>query len=290
MFGYVKTDDQNLYIKDFVLYRSLYCGLCKSIGGTCGQKARLALNYDLTFLSAFFHNILGVDVQIEKKRCVTHWFKRRQIAKRDALTDKIACLNVILAYHKLTDDVIDNGKGRLKRSFFKSSYKKAVKREPELDEIVKRNYQILLDYEKAGGESIDIASDSFANMIKEISMVILADKSTEITQNISYNLGKWIYLIDALDDFDKDLKKNQYNPFVKTFPNVKSKQELIKQYLQDIEYIFGELLISIANDAKKIDYKFNHDLTDNIIFRGLAKTTQAVMQPCKKGKKDERIL
>ena len=89
MFGYVKTDDQNLYIKDFVLYRSLYCGLCKSIGGTCGQKARLALNYDLTFLSAFFHNILGVDVQIEKSVALHIGLREGRLQKEMLLQTKL---------------------------------------------------------------------------------------------------------------------------------------------------------------------------------------------------------
>lgn len=60
MFGYVKTDFPNLYVKDTVLYKAMYCGLCKGIGRTCGQKGRFLLNYDLTFLSVFMHNVLGV--------------------------------------------------------------------------------------------------------------------------------------------------------------------------------------------------------------------------------------
>ena len=65
MFGYVKTDLPNMYVKDVILYKAMYCGLCKGIGKTCGQKSRLLLNYDLTFLSVFAHNLLDVDVKIE---------------------------------------------------------------------------------------------------------------------------------------------------------------------------------------------------------------------------------
>ena len=52
-----------MYVKDGVLYKALYCGLCKSIGGSCGQRARFALSYDMTFLSALLHNIKGTDVK-----------------------------------------------------------------------------------------------------------------------------------------------------------------------------------------------------------------------------------
>ena len=118
MFGYVKTDFANLYVKDTVLYKAMYCGLCKGIGKVCGQKGRLVLNYDLTFLSVLLHNIANVDVKIEKQHCVIHRIVKRPVAVPDKLTERIAALNVILAHYKLNDDVNDNGKGKLKRAFF----------------------------------------------------------------------------------------------------------------------------------------------------------------------------
>ena len=96
MFGYIRTDPAYLYGKDDILYRAFYCGLCKSIGKSCGQRARFALNYDLTFLSAFAHNVCGEDVQIERQRCVMHWFRKRPMAGVDALSVRVAHLTVIL--------------------------------------------------------------------------------------------------------------------------------------------------------------------------------------------------
>jgi len=165
MFGYVKTDYPNLYVKDTVLYKAMYCGLCKGIGKICGQKGRLALNYDLTFLSVLLHNFLNIDVKIENQRCVAHTIRKRPIALVDDLTLRIASLNIILAHYKLNDDVMDNGKGRLKRSFFKSSYKRAKKSEPKLDYVVNKRYAQLISYEKDNCDSIDIVSDPFGCMM-----------------------------------------------------------------------------------------------------------------------------
>ena len=39
MFGYIRTDPAYLYGKDDILYRAFYCGFCKSIGKSCGQRA-----------------------------------------------------------------------------------------------------------------------------------------------------------------------------------------------------------------------------------------------------------
>ena len=150
MFGYVKTDYLNLYVKDTILYQSMYCGLCKGIRKTCNVKGCFALSYDLAFYSVLMHNLLNVDVKVEKQKCILHWFRKRPIAVVDALTERLARLNVILAYHKVNDDVIDSNKGRVKKGLLKSAYKKAIKVEPKLNEIVEVNYKYLLSLEKKG--------------------------------------------------------------------------------------------------------------------------------------------
>ena len=227
MFGYIKTDFPNMYIKDTVLYQVMYCSLCKGIGQTCGQKARFVLNYDLTFLSVLLHNLSDFDVKVEKQHCVIHRFRKRPIALVDDLTKRIASLNVILAYHKLNDDVIDNGKGKIKRSFFKKSYKKAKKLEPQIDAIVKERYKELLKLEKNNCDSADIVADPFGNMMQEIVQILMGDKCNDVLNELAYNLGKWIYLIDALDDFDKDKKKKNYNVFINAYQNIETQEQLL---------------------------------------------------------------
>ncbi len=278
MFGYIKTDIPNMYVKDTVLYKAMYCGLCKGIGKVCGQKGRFVLNYDLTFLSVLVHNLAGVDIDIEKQRCVIHQVKKRPIAKTDALTERIAALNVILAHHKLNDDVIDSGKGKCRRAFFSSSYKKAKRKEPVLDKIVAKNYAELVKYEKTNGDSIDRSADPFSVMMREIVSELLQDNFNQEIGELAYNLGKWIYLIDALDDFDKDKKNKNFNVFVNAYADVCDKQSLIKEKGTEIIYIFGNILNDIARDSNDIKYKFNHDLIDNILLRGLPIRTREVME------------
>jgi hypothetical protein len=278
MFGYVKTDMPNMFVKDTVLYKAMYCGLCKGIGKACGQRGRMVLNYDLTFLSVFLHNITGIDVKVEKQHCVIHPITKRPIAIPDELTERIGCLNVILAYYKLCDDVIDSKKGRIKRSLIKRAYKKAKVKEPELDKIVKDRYDELLKYERINGDSIDFASDPFGKMMQEVVAVLIGEKFTDNISDLSYDLGKWIYLIDALDDFDKDIKKKNYNVLVNAYPNIKCKKELVQEKGQDLATIFGSLLSDIDVKVKNVDYKFNHDLIDNILLRGLFLQTKTVME------------
>lgn len=277
MFGYIKTDLPNMYMKDVTLYKAMYCGLCKGIGKTCGQRARMVLNYDLTFLSVLLHNLSGLDVKVEKQRCVAHQIVKRPIAVSDDLTFRIACLNVILARYKLNDDVNDEKKGRLLRAYLSKGYKRAKKKEPKLDEIVKSCYKELSDYEKTGGDSVDISADPFGKMM---SLVVkeLFPNGTEELYTLAYNLGKWIYLIDAIDDYEKDIKKRSFNVFVNRDATIKCKKYFLDKYKNEIFYVFSTLLSDIEKDAKTLDYKFNHDLTDNVLIRGIKVQTKNVLE------------
>lgn len=278
MFGYVKTDYPNMFVKDTVLYKAAYCGLCKSIGKTCGTNGRFLLNYDLTFFSVLLHNLSDADMKIERKRCIIHPIVKRPIAKSDALTDRIAALNVILARYKLNDNIIDSGRGRLKRAFFARAYKRAKKAEPELDRIVKARYEELLRLERANCDSLDMSADPFGNMMADLSAELLKDFSDENTQNLFYALGKWIYLIDAIDDFDKDLKSRSFNVFVNAYKDSKSKNELLANHAKDVIIVFGTVIAAIAEAAGKLNYKFNHDLTDNVLLNGIREQTKKIME------------
>lgn len=277
MFGYVKTDTPNMYVKDTVLYKAMYCGLCKGIGETCGQKARFVLNYDLAFLSALLHNIMGIDVSVEKEHCVIHPIVKRPIAKVDQLTKRIARLNVLLAYYKLEDAVTDNEGGRFKRSFFRRAYKRAKKEEPKMDEIIKKRYAELREYEVKNIDSIDISADPFGNMMKDLMRHLAGEFYTEELGDIAYNLGKWIYLIDAIDDYDKDLKKKSFNVFVNAY-KLESKEKLISEKGQELINAISPSLMSIGEKARELKYKFNHDLCDNVLNRGLILETKRILE------------
>lgn len=278
MFGYVKTDFPNMYVKDTVLYKAAYCGLCKSIGRTCGLSGRFLLNYDLTFFSVLAHNLTDTDLNVEKQRCILHTVVKRPVAVPDALTDRIAALNVILARYKLNDNVIDTGKGRVKRSFFAGAYKKAKKAEPLMDEIVKKRYDELLRLEKEKCDSPDMAADPFGQMMAELSDEILKTYADDDTRALFYSLGKWIYLIDAFDDFDKDVKKGAFNVFKNAYRDCSDKEELKSKHGRDVVIVFGAIISEIAELSRKLNYKFNHDLTDNVLLNGIREQTKKIME------------
>ena len=277
MFGYVRYDIANLFVKDLMLYKALYCGLCKGIAASCGHKARVGLSYDVTFLSALLHNMTGTDVVIERKNCFEHAIRKRPIAKADELTQELGALNTVLLYYKLTDDVLDGEKGKGKRLWFKTGFKRAKKRYPALVELVEIYMKEQATQEKNGTDSPDIAADPTANMMQKLSRHFLGEKASESSDELFYSLGKWVYLIDALDDYDKDKKRGSYNPFIKAY-RAESKDALIKERGEEIGYIFDTMFYAMREGLAGVKFYFNRDLTDNVILRGIPLETMRVMK------------
>ncbi len=290
MFGYVQTDTPYLFIKDDILYRAMYCGLCKGIAEVCGHSARMGLSYDVTFLSVMLHNLAGQDVKIEKSHCLTHCIRSHQMAEADELTRKLGALNTTLVYFKYTDDIVDGDKGRGKRLWFARGYKRAKKKYPEIERIVRENLAEQEKVEASKTDSMDRAADCTAKMLEAFSDYALGEKANEYTKKLFYSVGKWIYLIDALDDYDKDLKKGAYNPFLQAYGgDAKCKTELMQgKSGEEVRFAFHAIFYDIRECLFHLHFHFNRDLTDNILLRGLPMATQKIMNGecanCKKKK------
>ncbi|MBE5739356.1 MAG: hypothetical protein E7349_00715 [Clostridiales bacterium] len=280
MFGYVRADTPYLYIKDDALYKAMYCGVCKGIAEVCGHSARMGLSYDVTFLSVLLHNLAGIDVKIEKQHCLTHHIRSRQMAEVDELTRKLGALNIMLVYYKYTDDIMDGDKGRGKRLWFKKGFARARRKYPEIERIVRDNLAAQEEAEKAKIDSIDRAADATANMLAEFSTYALGERANAYSRNLFYAIGKWIYLIDALDDYDKDKKKGAYNPFLLAYGAKDSVELTTGKHATDVQYVFNALFFDIRENLSHLEFKFNRDLSDNILLRGLPMMTKRIMSGC----------
>lgn len=276
MFGYIQPDSPYLFMKDETLYKALYCGLCKSIGKGCGQRARTALTFDMAFMSAILHNIRREDVEIKKARCGLHFIKRRPIAAVDDTTILLGCINTVLAYYKLCDDKADGDRKGILRHLYKKGLKRAAKRHKPIVDIIGAQMEQQGRLESEGCTVIDMACEPTAEMMKQLSAYVLKEYSTPDTEGLFYDLGKWVYLADALDDYDKDVKKGRYNVLYNAF-GCPTKCEAVEKNREEINFLFDSLFADMRLRLSGIQFAFNHDLTDNIILRGIPLKTRALV-------------
>jgi len=219
MFGYVKIHKPELKVKEYEQYKAVYCTLCKKLGKIYGHSVRMTLSYDFAFLSMLLLNLSNQSVCFKKGKCVYNPFKKCTYTECDAKVDEIysfvSATAVIMLYFKLTDDIRDKAAfnrltSRLFRCIIKNKYKKAALNYPDINEIL-----LSMNSEQIGAEiqnnDIDIVCEPSANALGKICELAAGDDNKRVLYRIGYCVGKWVYLADALDDLEDDLKHNRFN-------------------------------------------------------------------------------
>ena len=285
MYGYIIPDKLNLPLKDYYLYRSFYCGTCKATSKSgYGQLARLTANYDITFFAVFLHAYLKVNPEFYNAACILNPFKKKTIVKSSDLMKRITALNILMSYHNLGDDVID-GEGLKKyaaRFMLKRAYKKARKRLPGCDINIRTHYGALKGLENENCGSVDRTADCFASMLRDCARAVTGVEDDLNLDNLCYFLGKYIYVIDAIDDIDSDIRDNKYNPLAAAYGKEKTRGEFFEKNRAELDYlIFGCVNgMSAAFSAMNITEGYN--LLNNIINEGLVRKYKQVLGSEKK--------
>ncbi len=214
MFGYVRPAPTRLSDAEQERFHSVYCGLCHALGRRYGFAARFLLNYDFTFLAILL--LRGEDPPCERRRCAVHPCVGCG-AVRAAALDAAADHSVILAWWQIQDHIADHAffsglKYRLAALFLGGAYRKARAALPTFDESVRRHLRELAEREREHCASLDAAAEPFAALLAEIAEPEKDETRRRILRQIFYHLGRWIYLIDAADDFKSDARSGNYNP------------------------------------------------------------------------------
>ncbi len=292
MIGYIRTDAPELRLRDSECYRAIYCGLCRHMGKCTGQCSRLSLSYDFAFLATFRMSLINETLDLQKKRCLIHPFKKRNMAVDSPALAYCADASAILTYHKCRDDV-DDEKGlkklraRLASGFFLKAYRRAKRRYPALDATVSSSLQKLREYEKdtTAPPSADAPAAIFGDLMAAVCAEGLSGTDARIAAAFGRAIGRWIYLVDAADDYRADLASGSFNPFVRLFGGGMTEENAegiaisLKRYLADAENAF--LLIDSFPTPEV------REILCNILYLGLPKVADRILEQAWKGNIDE---
>ena len=284
MFGYLNIQKDLLDSGQRGLWQTFMCGLCLSTKRQIGNLPRLFVNNDVNTFNVLFHSVTGKDVDIVSARCVAHPLKKRSLLVTDEITDKLAVANVILTRWNLYDDVVDGGsaKKRVALSAISSAYGKAKKVWEQLDEEINDDYTRLRNEEQSNCTSIDRAAHHFALLSEHFCKLALEDKANDYVTTLCYNLGRWIYLIDALDDIAKDIANNNFNPFVSCYNATSTEQ--VAEHADEIQFVMYTTLNRVAqcyNDLNITKYKC---VLDNIFYHSIRNKTDELLAKLRQSK------
>ena len=102
-------------------------------------------------------------------------------------------------------------------------------------------------------------------------MHIKMDQYEKELRKIGFNIGKYIYLLDAYEDLDKDYEKGRYNPFIEY---IDKKEELKIKVDKLISMSLGMLARSIDN----LNIRFNTSIIENIVYSGVYLRYQNILE------------
>ena len=287
MFGYIQPLKCELKVREYEYYRAAYCGLCHALRTRCGIKARFIVNYDFVFIGLLLSSSENNNERISKKRCLVCPKGRNCI--QSSSYDTAADVSVILTYLKLCDDVDDSGfwrgiiKGRIPRFLLRRAYKKAGKAIPEYAEKAEKLYKELYCLEREKSPSIDETADKFAGMLSEIPTGDA--KNPRVFKEIFYHIGRFVYIIDAADDFEEDFEKGEYNPIVCRFGITTA--ELPEEVKERVLLTLEDSRQAVLRAFELLDKTENENLLRNIIDYGMNLSIRKVFD---KEKNDEKSI
>ena len=261
MFGYFRFLNQYSDYQTQKVYKNYYCGVCFALDMHYGALSRMLLSYDVTILAIALH--AHPEPLCDKLKC-TGCKKCKQVYFQSEEWKKIAAVNILLAAEKMSDDIADerSAKAAIGAFCYRKVIRKAKEDYPQIYHAIHDGYKGIQAAERENCSALQIA-DRFADM-----MAGILDAGFRVSDTIREyvrQIARWLYFIDALDDYDEDLKKHRFNPiatpersckvYLQTcYPQLQQMlQSLYAQYdslctqLQDTAE--GRILISILKNS-----------------------------------------
>ena len=226
MFGYILADVKSLDAQQQTRYRNCYCGLCRAIGGRCGTVCRMSLTYDMVYLALLLGSLYEPPEEEQSAFCIVHMGRRRSF--RSEATDYAADLNVILARLSCLDDWKDDrnllrlGEAGLLRRGTEA----AAERLPEKTAAIRDCLAELSDVEARGEKDPDPGASAFGRLMGEL-FVWKKDRWEPVLREAGEHMGRFLYLMDAFRDLERDRRRGLYNPLAGIMAEGAAREEIL---------------------------------------------------------------
>lgn len=260
MFGYLTAQTELLTPEQLARYRACYCGLCRSLKDRNGQLGRLTLNYDMCFLVLLLDSLDEPELRQGEEPCIAHP-RTARAWQRTENSDYAADLTVALAYNKCLDDWHDDASplALAEWAALRRSYRKVQALWPRQCEAIEQGLRALSELEKNGEADPDAADACFGALMAEL-FVRREDRWAPQLRSLGGALGRFIYILDACMDLEKDALLGRYNPLRRRYGmnNAAAFRDILKMLLGDAVRAFDAL--PLVQDAP---------LMQNILCAGL---------------------
>lgn len=261
MFGYVVINQPEIKFKDYDVYRSYYCGLCRRLKENYGRTGQATLSFDMTFVVILLTALYEADTKKQICRCITHpMHKHAETISK--FSDYAADMNILLTYYKCQDDWLDEHKYTrfAQAKMLGGKFKRISEKYPEKTEKILTSLDKIHECEKNDDQSIDTPANLWGEAMAEI-LSYQNDEWDELLRRMGFYLGKFIYIMDAYEDREDDLKKGRYNPLKKLGESA--------DYEQKCAEILTMMMSECSKAFEQLPILEHTDILRNILYSGV---------------------
>lgn len=261
MFGYIIINKGDMKFKEFDIYHSYYCGLCNALKHKYSKIGQLSLSYDMTFVVMLLSSLYEPETKLDQVKCAVHPFERHTI-RCNEFSDYGADMNVLFTYYKCRDDWEDEKKlSRLAYSrLLCRAYRSVCVRYGEKAKRIAGLMREMKQEEKRQSQDIDHMAGLFGEIMGEI-LAVREDEWQEGLRAMGNFLGKFIYLMDAYEDVEEDIRRQRYNPLKKKFNS--------PDFEEEIKTILTMMMAGCCREFEKLPVIENVEILRNILYSGI---------------------
>ena len=213
MFGYIAPDLARLKEEQRRHYRSFYCGLCQSLKSRFGQAARVSLSNDMAFLAMLLSSLYEPDASETVSRCAVHPLRPHSLVS-SSMIDYAADMNVLLFYLKCRDRRLDEEgpAGKAGEKVFRKMASVVRSRWTQQAARAEDALNRLWEGEKASDPDPDLLCNLSGEMLGACFVPEPSDIWAPQLYAVGEGLGRFVYWMDAWEDYDADIRAGRFNP------------------------------------------------------------------------------
>ena len=280
MFGYVVVNKDELKIREWKRYHAYYCGLCHTLKEVAGTKARLTVSYDMTFLALLLDDLYDCTKTEGERRCIVHPAGKQPFVKSEASL-YAAKMNLLLCYDNLLDDWKDdrNAAAAMAAATIRRVRMQIAKEYPRQTKAVEEYMEKLHACEERREANLDVAAGLTGEMLAEV-FCWKEDEWQQDLKGLGFYLGKFIYLMDAFEDVEKDQKKGCYNPFLLNRGETRN--------IDVAEKSLNMMVASATEYFERLPLVENLEILRNILYAGVCGKFEKIKAKREKEKEEKK--
>ena len=284
MYGYLRTHTPELKVREQEYYRAVYCGLCRTMGKCTGQCSRMTLSYDMTLFALVRFALTGQPTHMKSRRCMAHPLRKRPMAEPNPDLAFCAYASAILAHYKVRDDRQDErGMKRTAATaispFTASMRRRAIKGGyGDLDSGVYLAMKALSELEATRPPSVDEPATLFGELMGKLLAYGLEGNQAKLAHTVGLHVGRWVYILDAADDYAEDVRLHRYNPLACLYGD--SAPTLTPERRESLRLALLGELTELEKAFDLLDTAHDPDLggiLSNILYMGMPREAERVL-------------